>query len=484
LNVALDTEGVDVATAEVPARNTDLPLEPEMHPLVQNKHDLVSVGDAIGNVVLKGQHPRGWWIGFLAGLAMLQFLALAVCWLFYMGVGIWGLNVPVAWGFAIVNFVWWIGIGHAGTLISAILLLMHQRWRTSINRFSEAMTIFAVMCAGMFPLLHMGRPWFFYWLYPFPNVAGVWPQFRSPLTWDVFAVTTYFTVSLVFWYLGLVPDLAALRDQATKKWQKIVYGLLALGWRGSAIHWRRYEKVYLILGGISTPLVLSVHTVVSFDFAVSIVPLWHATIFPPFFVAGAIYSGFAMVVAIAIPVRHWYKLEDFFTDHHMDIMGKVMLATGFLVTYGYFSEIWMAWYGHGLYEWGTTIERMFGPYGWSYWCLIGFNCAFPLVFLWSKKIRRSEFWMELICISVLIGMWFERYVIVITLTREYIPAGWGNYAPTFWDYATMIGSMGLFLVLFFLFLRYLPMISITEMRELLPKKQGGGGGHSIMENAP
>jgi Ni/Fe-hydrogenase subunit HybB-like protein len=474
-----------VATAELPpARSTELPLEPEMHPLVQNKHDLVSVGDAIGEVVLKGEHPRGWWLGFLAGFALLQILAIAVCWLFYIGVGIWGINVPVAWGFAIVNFVWWIGIGHAGTLISAILLLLHQRWRTSINRFSEAMTIFAVMCAGLFPLIHMGRPWFFYWLYPFPNVAGVWPQFRSPLAWDVFAVTTYFTVSLVFWYLGLVPDLAALRDQARKRWQRIVYGLLALGWRGSAIHWRRYEKVYLILGGISTPLVLSVHTVVSFDFAVSIVPLWHATIFPPFFVAGAIYSGFAMVVAIALPVRKWYKLEDFFTDHHMDIMGKVMLTTGFLVTYGYFSEAWMAWYGHSLYEWGTTMERMFGPYGWTYWCLIGFNCAFPLTALWSKKMRTSPFWMELICISVLIGMWFERYVIVITLTREYVPAGWGDYAPTVWDYATMFGSLGLFLFLFFLFLRYLPMISITEMRELLPKKQGGGGGHSIMENAP
>jgi molybdopterin-containing oxidoreductase family membrane subunit len=479
-----------VATAELPPpRPTDLPLEPEMHPLVRSQYDgqphtPATVGDAIGGPVLSGNHPRGWWVGFLAGFFLLQVLAISVCWLFYMGVGIWGINVPVAWGFAIVNFVWWIGIGHAGTLISAILLLLHQRWRTSINRFSEAMTIFAVMCAGLFPLLHMGRPWFFYWLYPFPNVANVYPQFRSPLTWDVFAVTTYFTVSLVFWYLGLVPDLASLRDRAQKKWQRVFYGITALGWRGSAIHWRRYEKVYLILGGISTPLVLSVHTVVSFDFAVSIVPLWHATIFPPFFVAGAIYSGFAMVVAIALPVRKWYKLEDFFTDHHMDIMGKVMLTTGFLVTYGYFSEAWMAWYGHTLYEWGTTLERMFGPYGWTYWCLIGFNCALPLTLLWSKKMRTSPFWMQVICMSVLIGMWFERYVIVITLTREYVPAQWGDYSPTIWDYGTMIGSLGLFLFLFFLFLRYLPMISITEMRELLPKKQGGGGGHSIMENAP
>ena len=462
----------------------DLPLEPEMHPLVRNKHDLVSVGDAIGNVVLAGKHPKAWWVGFLAGLALLQILAISVLYLFYMGTGIWGINVPVAWGFAIINFVWWIGIGHAGTLISAVLLLMHQKWRTSINRFSEAMTIFAVMCAGIFPLIHMGRPWFFYWLYPFPNVAGVFPQFRSPLAWDVFAVTTYFTVSLVFWYIGLVPDLAALRDQAAKRWQKIVYGVLALGWRGSGIHWQRYEKVYLILGGLSTPLVLSVHTVVSFDFAVAIVPLWHATIFPPFFVAGAIYSGFAMVVALAIPVRKWYGLEDFISDHHLDICGKVMLATGFLVTYGYFSEFWMAWYSHSLYEWGTTLERMFGPYGWSYWCLIFFNCAFPLTLLWFRRFRTNMIWLELICISALIGMWFERYVIVVTLTRDQVPSSWGRYSPTIWDYATMIGSLGLFLTLFFLFLRYLPMISITEMRELLPKKQGGGGGHSIMENAP
>ena len=476
-----------MATAEMPPPGTrppaGLPLEPEMHPLVLNKHDLVSVGEALSSVVLSRPHPKGWWIGFLAGFAMLQVLGIAVTWLFYMGVGIWGINVPVAWGFAIVNFVWWIGIGHAGTLISAILLLLHQKWRTSINRFSEAMTIFAVMCAGLFPLLHMGRPWFFYWLYPFPNVASVWPQFRSPLTWDVFAVTTYFTVSVVFWYVGLIPDLASLRDSAEKRWQRITYGLLALGWRGSAIHWRRYEKVYLILAGISTPLVLSVHTVVSFDFAVSIVPLWHATIFPPFFVAGAIFSGFAMVVALAIPIRKWYGLQDFFTDHHLDVCGKVMLGTGMLVCYGYFSEFWMAWYGHSLYEWGTTIERMFGRYGWSYWCLLFCNLVVPQL-LWSKKVRRSEFWLFVISIFVLIGMWFERYVIVITLSREYVPSSWGQYAPTMWDYATLIGSFGLFFTMFFLFIRYLPMISISELRESLPRNQGGAGGHSLMENAP
>jgi molybdopterin-containing oxidoreductase family membrane subunit len=287
----------------------------------------------------------------------------------------------------------------------------------------------------------------------------------------------------VFWYIGLIPDLASLRDAAQKRWQRIVYGVLALGWRGSAIHWRRYEKVYLILAGISTPLVLSVHTVVSFDFAVSIVPLWHATIFPPFFVAGAIFSGFAMVVALAIPVRKWYGLQDFFTDHHLDICGKVMLGTGMLVCYGYFSEFWMGWYGHSLYEWGTTIERMFGRYGWSYWCLLFCNLVVPQL-LWSKKVRRSDTWLLIISIFVLIGMWFERYVIVITLSREYVPAAWGQYSPTLWDYATMIGSLGLFLTLFFLFIRYLPMISIAEIRESLPRNQGGGGGHSLMENAP
>jgi Ni/Fe-hydrogenase subunit HybB-like protein len=474
-----------VATAEVtPARpHGDRPLEPEMWPLVDNKHSLVSVADAIGGAVTDRPTPKPWWIGFLAGFALLQVLAISIVYLFYMGVGIWGINVPVAWGFAIINFVWWIGIGHAGTLISAILLLLHQKWRTSINRFSEAMTIFAVMCAGMFPLIHMGRPWFFYWLYPFPNVAGVWPQFRSPLTWDVFAVTTYFTVSVVFWYVGLIPDLASLRDSASKRWQRITYGILSLGWRGSAIHWRRYEKVYLLLAGLSTPLVLSVHTVVSFDFAVAIVPLWHATIFPPFFVAGAIFSGFAMVVALAIPVRKWYHLEDFITDHHLDLCAKVMLATGFLVCYGYYSEFWMAWYGHSLYEWGTTLERMFGPYGWSYWVLLFCNLVMPQLF-WFRWARRSPFWLMVVSIFILIGMWFERYVIVITLTRDQLPSSWGRYSPTFWDYATMFGSLGLFLTLFFLFIRYLPMISISETREMLPRNQGGGGAHSIMENAP
>jgi len=446
--------------------------------------NLGAITEKIGDVVLDGDKtPKQWflWMG-IAFVTCLAFL-YSVTVLLYYGVGVWGINIPVAWGFAIINFVWWIGIGHAGTLISAILLLLHQRWRTSINRFAEAMTLFAVMCAGLFPLLHMGRPWFFYWLYPIPNVAQMWPQFRSPLVWDVFAVTTYFTVSLVFWYVGLIPDLATLRDRSKNKIQKIAYGIFALGWRGSAIHWRRYEKVYLMLAGLSTPLVLSVHTVVSFDFAVALVPLWHATIFPPFFVAGAIFSGFAGVVVLAIPMRNWYGMKHLITRKHLDNCAKVMLATGMLVSYGYFCEVWMAWYSHATYETQTTYQRLFGPYGWSYWCLIFCNFIAPQV-LWSKRIRYNDLALFIVSIIVLIGMWFERYVIVITLTREYLPSMWGRYAPTMWDWMLYIGTLGVFTFLFLLFLRFLPMISITEMRESLPKKGGGQDGHSIMENAP
>lgn len=458
----------------------------QSHPegLIEGNHNLVSIGDKISSVVTgESPTPKAWWAFFLIGMALLQALVIGILYLFYMGVGVWGLNQPVAWGFAIVNFVWWIGIGHAGTLISAILLLLHQKWRTSINRFAEAMTIFAVSCAGLFPLIHMGRPWLAYWLFPFPNNMAVWPQFRSPLTWDVFAVSTYFTVSLVFWYVGLIPDFAALRDIAKNRLQRIAYGFLALGWRGSAIHWRRYEKLYLLLAGLGTPLVFSVHTVVSFDFAVSIVPLWHATIFPPFFVAGAIFSGFAMVVWLAIPLRRFYGMGDMITTKHLELCAKVMLTTCFMVSYGYFCELWMAWYSHSIYEWDTTLQRIWdGPYAWSYWCLILTNTLIPQL-LWFKKFRTNELLLFLIAGSVHIGMWFERYVIVITLTRDHLPSSWGRYAPTEWDYAVMIGSVGLFLVLFALFLKFLPVISITEMREFLPHKQGGRDGHAVMENA-
>lgn len=460
---------------------------PHVEPIpvaIGGHHNLGTVCDAIGEIALCVKpHPKNWYLVFGMGFTLFGAFVVSVIWLLTFGVGVWGINVPTAWGFAIINFVWWIGIGHAGTLISAILLLLHQRWRTSINRFAEAMTIFAVMCAGVFPLLHMGRPWLAYWLFPFPNVFGMHPQFRSPLAWDVFAVSTYFTVSVIFWYVGLIPDFATLRDSAPTKIQKWIYGMLAMGWRGSAYHWRRYEKVYLILAGISTPLVFSVHSIVSFDFAVSIVPLWHATIFPPFFVIGAIFSGFAMVLMLAIPLRKWYHLEDFITDWHIDCCAKVMLATGLLVSYGYFSEVWMAWYSHSEYEWGTTWQRMFGPYGWSYWCLIFCNFVAPQI-LWFKKFRLHMPTLFIVSIIALIGMWFERYVIVITLTREYMPSAWGRYAPTVWDWALYIGTFGMFFTFFMLFVRYVPMISITEMRELLPKKDGGQDGHSIAEGPP
>ncbi len=452
--------------------------------LIGGEQNLVTIGEKIGNVCLgEITTPKGWWMCFLFGFTLLQGLVVAVAYLFYMGLGIWGLNSPVFWGLAIVNFVWWIGIGHAGTLISAILLLMHQKWRTSLNRFAEAMTIFAVMCAGIFPLIHMGRPWLAYWLFPFPNNFAMWPQFRSPLAWDVFAVSTYFTVSLLFWYVGLVPDFAYLRDHAKTRIQKLAYGFFALGWRGSAIHWRRYEKLYLLLAGIGTPLVFSVHTIVSFDFAVSIVPLWHATIFPPFFVAGAIFAGFAMVIWLAVPLRHFYGMTDLITMKHMELCGKVMLGTGLLVSYGYFCELWFAWYGQSEYEWGTTLQRIwYGPYAWAYWMLILTNTLIPQL-LWHPYFRKSEFWLFTLAGSVHIGMWFERYVIVTTLSRDQLPSSWGRYQPTIWDYMTFLGTIGFFITMFFLFVRFLPMISITEMRELLPLKAGGRGGHAVMENA-
>ncbi|MFO0851034.1 MAG: NrfD/PsrC family molybdoenzyme membrane anchor subunit [Gemmataceae bacterium] len=470
------------ATGHHPHTNGKYPPHPEG--LVGGNHNLVTVGDKISTVVTgETPTPKAWYPFFLLGFSLLGGLGVALFYLFYAGVGIWGINQPVAWGFAIVNFVWWIGIGHAGTLISAILLLLHQKWRTSINRFAEAMTIFAVSCAGLFPLIHMGRPWLAYWLYPVPMNFAMWPQFRSPLTWDVFAVTTYFTVSLVFWYVGLIPDFAVLRDTARNKLQRWTYGLLSLGWRGSAFHWRRYEKLYLLLAGLGTPLVFSVHTVVSFDFAVAIVPLWHATIFPPFFVAGAIFSGFAMVVWLAVPLRKFYGMSDLITDKHMELCCKVMIATGLLVNFGYFCELWMGWYSHSIYEWDTTYQRIWaGPYFWSYWALILTNTVIPSLF-WIKKFRTNDWLILLVAGSVHIGMWFERYVIVITLSRDQLPSSWGRYAPTFWDYLTAAGSVGLFITMFTVFLRVLPMISITEMRELLPFGQGGRDGHAVMENA-
>lgn len=450
------------------ARATHPPGGP---PVIGPGYTFASVTDKISAIVLSRRPPGPWWVGFLVSFTLLMLFLTAITYLLLRGVGIWGVNVPVAWGWAITNFVWWIGIGHAGTLISAILLLLRQSWRTSINRFAEAMTLFAVASAGMFPLFHMGRPWFFYWMIPYPNTMGVWPQFRSPLVWDVFAVSTYFTVSLLFWFIGLIPDLATLRDRSPSRAGRIIYGILAMGWRGSAYHWKRYEVTYLILAGLATPLVVSVHTVVSFDFAVAIVPGWHSTIFPPYFVAGAIYSGFAMVLVLAIPLRALYGLEDFITERHLRNSAKLILATGLMVGYGYFIEWFMAWYSGNLYEQYVQRNRQFGAYWWVYWLVIACNVVIPQA-LWFRKVRASVWGLFLVSLVILYGMWLERYMIVITsLHRDYLPSSWGMYSGTFWDWATFLGTIGLFFTLLFLFVRFLPMISISEMRQLLPQAE-------------
>ena len=434
-------------------------------------HTFGSVTDKISTIVLTRRTPVGWWIGFGLSFLLVMVLLYSVAYLLAVGVGIWGINVPVAWGFAIINFVWWIGIGHAGTLISAILLLLRQKWRTSINRFAEAMTLFAVACAGIFPLIHLGRPWFFYWLFPYPNTMGVWPQFRSPLVWDVFAVSTYATVSLLFWYIGLIPDLATLRDRARHRFAQIAYGVLAMGWRGSAIHWHRYETAYLLLAGLATPLVVSVHTIVSLDFAVGIIPGWHSTIFPPYFVAGAIYSGFAMVLTLAIPLRAAYGLEDLITMRHLDNMAKILLTTGLIVAYGYLMETFFAWYSGNEFEMFMIGNRMAGPYAPAYWALLACNALTPQL-LWSRRLRANVPVLFVIALIVNVGMWLERYIIVVTsLHRDFLPSSWDMYAGTIWDWATFIGTIGLFLALLFLFIRLLPMISIFEMRELVHEEE-------------
>jgi len=440
-------------------------------PVIEPGHTFASVTDHIGQIVLSRKTPRFWWVGFGISFLVMMVLLGSIGYLLAVGVGIWGINIPVGWGFAIINFVWWIGIGHAGTLISAILLLLRQEWRTSINRFAEAMTLFAVSCAGLFPILHMGRPWLAYWLLPYPNTMALWPQWRSPLVWDVFAVSTYATVSALFWYVGLIPDFATLRDRARRKGFQIIYGMAALGWRGSALHWHRYETAYLLLAGLATPLVISVHTVVSFDFTIGIIPGWHSTIFPPYFVAGAIYAGFAMVLTLAIPLRKLYKLEDFITMRHLQNMAKILLATGLIVGYGYMIEAFMGWYSGVPAEGYMTVARMLGPYAPAYWSLIFCNIATPQV-LWFKKVRNSPGLLFVVAMIVNVGMWLERFVIVVTsLHRDYLPSSWGMYHGTIWDWATFIGTIGLFLSLLFLFIRFLPMISIFEMRTLVPEAE-------------
>lgn len=435
--------------------------------LIPTDATLGSVTEKISNLVLRRHTSRGWIIGFLLSFLLLNLLILSVLWLFAFGVGIWGINIPVAWGFAIVNFVWWIGIGHAGTLISAILLLLHQEWRTSINRFAEAMTLFAVACAGLFPLLHLGRPKFFYWLAPYPATTGVWPQFRSPLIWDFFAVLTYATVSLLFWYQGLLPDLATMRDRSVNLFARKTYGVLALGWRHSARHWKRYQAAYLFLAALATPLVVSVHTTVSFDFAVAIVPGWHSTVFPPYFVAGAIFCGFAMVLAIAIPVRHFYDLKAYITSDHLDKMAKVMLASGIIVAYGYVMDAWIAWYRNEPYDTYIYSTDFRGPYAACYWALVTCNCIVPQA-LWFPAVRRNSWVLFAISLVINVGMWLERFIIVsVSLHRDYLPSTWAMYYPTFWDWSLYAGTFGLFLTLLFLFFRLLPALSMAELRELV-----------------
>ncbi|MXW64698.1 MAG: hydrogenase [Bacteroidetes bacterium SB0662_bin_6] len=413
--------------------------------------------------------PMIWYVAIGISSLMLLNLLVMIAYQVWNGVGVWGNNVPVGWGWPIVDFVFWVGIGHAGTLISAILFLFRQRWRTSINRAAEAMTIFAVICALLFPTIHVGRIWVIYWTLPIPNQMDMWPQFKSPLLWDVFAVSSYFIVSLIFWYVGLIPDLATLRDRARSFIRQRVLGIFSMGWTGSNRHWRNYEKAYLLLAGLATPLVLSVHSVVSFDFAVSIVPGWHTTIFPPYFVAGAIFSGFAMVVTLMVIARKVYGIEDLITLNHLEKMNIIILLTGSMVGFAYITELFIAWYSQVGYEQYAFINRVTGPYAWAYWIMMSCNLIAPQVF-WFKRLRRNVPLMFIISILVNIGMWFERFVItVISLHRDYLPSSWGYFTPTWVDVMTFVGSFGLFLTLFLLFLRFVPMVALAEVKGVVPQ---------------
>ncbi|MFH2008043.1 MAG: NrfD/PsrC family molybdoenzyme membrane anchor subunit [bacterium] len=436
-------------------------------PLLEGEQDFHSITEAVSRPV-EQRTPKTWWIVFGFASSLLLILLGSTAYLFWEGTGVWGLNNPVFWGWAIVNFVFWVGIGHAGTLISAVLFLFRQKWRTSINRFAEAMTIFAVMCALLFPTIHVGRVWVIWWVFPIPNQMEMWPQFRSPLLWDVFAVSIYGTVSLLFWYVGLLPDLATVRDRATNRIRRMVYGALALGWRGSARHWQHYEVAYLILAGLATPLVLSVHSIVSFDFAVSQLPGWHTTIFPPYFVTGAIFSGFAMVLTLMIAARRIFRLEQIMTMRHLENMAKIILLTGSMVGYAYGIEMFMAWYSGNETEWFAFVNRALGDYAWAYWIMMSCNVLVPQVF-WFKKARTTIWILFVVSILVNVGMWFERFVIVMTLTKGFLPSSWDHYSPTIWDAATFVGSIGLFFTMFMLFLRFLPMIAMAEVKSVLPQ---------------
>jgi len=461
---------------------TDIEYSPaQEEPLLRGNHTFDSITQTISRIA-ESKVSRWWYVAISVSGSMMLLLFGAIGYLVWEGIGIWGVNNPVGWGWAIINFVFWVGIGHAGTLISAILFLLRQRWRTSINRFAEAMTLMAVMCALIFPGIHVGRIWVAYFMFPLPNQMGVWPNFRSPLLWDVFAVGTYFVASLLFWYVGLIPDLATLRDRAKHKIRKIVLGIFSVGWRGGNRQWRHYELAYLILAGISTPLVLSVHSVVATDFAVSILPGWHTTIFPPYFVAGAIFSGFAMVMTLAVIVRKIFGLEDLITIRHLERMNKIMLLTSLMVGYSYGMEFFISWYSGNLYERFVFMNRAFGPYAWGYWTMISCNVLVPQIF-WFKKIRTSVRVMFVASILINVGMWFERFVIVVSsLANDFMPSSWDYYTPTKWDIATFVGSFGLFFTLFLLFIRFLPILAMSEVKGILPQAnphhgQSTDGGH-------
>jgi Ni/Fe-hydrogenase subunit HybB-like protein len=450
----------------------------ERAPLVLADATFAGVTEAVARPI--ENPPKLWWVFWGLAASVLGIMTGAIGYLFWNGTGVWGLNNPAFWAWDITNFVFWVGIGHAGTLISAILFLFRQKWRTAINRFAEAMTIFAVICALTYPGIHVGRVWMAYYLFPIPNQMNMWPQFRSPLAWDFFAVSTYFTVSALFWFVGLIPDLATMRDRATSTLGKALYGAFALGWRGSNRHWQSYEKAYMILAGLSTPLVLSVHTIVSFDFATSQLPGWHATIFPPYFVAGAIFSGFGMVLTLAIPARKIFKLDHIITVRHLDNMAKVILLTGTIVGYAYGMEFFMAWYSGNPYEMFTFKNRAFGPYAWAYWTMISCNVITPQIF-WFKALRQNTVVLFIASIFVNIGMWFERFVIIVTsLHRDFLPSSWDYFSPTIWDILTFFGTFGLFFFFFILFCRFLPMVAIAEVKAVLPQADPHyhGGDHA------
>ena len=459
------------------------PKELERIPLVQNNRSFGWISDRV-SAITEGKTPKWWWAAFIPSATLLGLLGAMLFYQITTGVGVWGNQHPTMWGWDIINFVWWIGIGHAGTLISAILFLLRQRWRTAVNRAAEAMTIFAVMCAGIYPAMHVGRVWFDWWLFPIPTYQGLWPQFRSPLMWDVFAVSTYFTVSVLFWYVGLVPDLATMRDRAKTKIKQFVYGLFALGWTGSNRNWSNYEKAYLILAGLSTPLVLSVHSIVSLDFAVSQLPGWHTTIFPPYFVAGAVFSGFGMVLTLLIPLRSMCHLEDIITMRHIDVMCKVTLATGCIVSYAYIMEFIIAWYSGSAMERFHFMNRALGPMWWGWFWMMFCNMIIPQLF-WFKKVRQNLVVVFILSIFVNIGMWFERFVIVVVgLYREFLPSSWDTYKPTWVDICTYLGTFGLFFTCFLLFMRFLPMIAVSEVKGVTaqadphhPAARGNGGKH-------